>query len=192
VQKLKSVGYTWDVRPDWNGAARPGFGLRRNGTKVPPLSVLVAQEDADRVAAATFIADQLFILGIQTQVLQQETSETLYRVFDSHQFDLALLGWRLPRYPVYLCDLFGPGNPFFYDRPEMTQHCAAFHATLDLDTARQEVDAILNLLAGDVPVAPIYAEAGYDAYAGVTYPFADPLGGMMSLYGAPGLAIPVP
>ncbi|MEW5939178.1 MAG: hypothetical protein AB1750_05935, partial [Chloroflexota bacterium] len=176
----------------WDGAARAGSGLKRVGVKLQQFTILVAQEDAARVAAASFVAEQLRVLGIDAQVLQAESSEVLYRVFDSHQFDMAILGWRLPRYPAYLCDLFGPGNPFFYERPETTEHCAAFRSALDLEAARREAEAIQTLLAGDVPVAPLYAEIGFDAYAGVTYPFADLLGGVTGLYGAPALAIPAP
>jgi ABC-type transport system substrate-binding protein len=190
VRQLESAGYVWDVKPAWDGAARAGSGLRRGGKKVAGFTILVAQEDPFRLATASAIVDQLRVLGIEASVEEADVSEVLYRVFDSRQFDMVILGWRLARYPAYLCDLFGLDNPYFYERAEMTMHCDAFRSALDLNAAQQETFIIQTLLAGDVPVAPLYAETGYDAYAGVVYPFSEVLDGITGLYGAPGLAIP--
>jgi ABC-type transport system substrate-binding protein len=192
VGTLEAAGYAWEVRPAWEGAARAGSGLKRDGATLPGFRILVAREDDLRVATASAIVSQLRLLGLDVSVEKAEASEALYRVFDSHQFDMVILGWRLARYPSYLCGLFGPGNSYGYERAEMAMHCAAFRSALSLEAAREETYALQTLLAGDAPAAPLYSEAGYDALAGVTYPFGATLDGISGLYGAPWLAIPAP
>ena len=191
VRILEEAGYAWDVKPVWEGAPRAGSGVRRGGRQLPGLTLLVAQEDPVRVAVASTIVDQLRLLGVDARVEPSEAADVLFRVYDSGQYDMVILGWRLGRYPAYLCDLFGPGNPFFYERAELSGHCAAFRSALELDAARQEAFAIQSLLAQDLPIMPLYSEVGYDLYAGVAYPFVGALDGAAGMYGAPWLAMPV-
>lgn len=191
VRIMEDAGYSWDVKPVWDGSARKGSGLRRGGVSLPPLTVLVAGEDLTRVNAANMSADWMNVLGLDVSVEVVNSSEVLFRVYDSGEFDMAILGWRLARVPSYLCEWFEPFNPFGYGRVELTQHCDAFRSALDLDIARQEIVVIETLLAQDLPLAPLYSELGYDLYAGVTYPFSDVLDGVTGMYGAPWLAIPV-
>jgi ABC-type transport system substrate-binding protein len=155
------------------------------------MTLLVAQEDPVRVEVANMAADWMRVIGLDVKVESAGASELMVRVFDSGQFDMTILGWRLARVPSYLCDWFGAGNFYGYHRIELTQHCAAFGSALDLDVARQEALVIESLLAQDLPLAPLYSEMGYDLYAGVTYPFEAVLDGLTGIYGAPWLAIPV-
>lgn len=192
VRVLEAAGYAWDVKPAWEGGIRAGSGLRRGEIKAPGLTLLVAREDAVRVAIASAIVDQLRILGVEASVEPSDAEDVLYRVYDSGQFEMVILGWRLGRFPSYLCDLFGPGNPFHYERPELSQRCAAFGSALDLNAAGEEASALQSLLMQDVPIVPLYSDVGYDLYAGVTYPFVGALDGVTGMYGAPWLAVPSP
>ena len=191
VRILEAAGYAWDVKPVWDGAPRAGSGLRRGGANLPGLTVLVAQEDSVRIEVANMAADWMRVIGLDVKVEPVEASELMVRVFDGGQFDMTVLGWRVPRVPLYLCDWFGAGNPYGYQRIELAQHCGAFGSALELDAARQEILVIESLLAQDLPLAPLYSETGYDLYAGITYPFANALDGLTGMYGAPWLAIPV-
>ena len=191
VRELEQAGYSWNVKPAWDGAARPGSGLKRGGVSLPGMTLLVAQEDALRVTAADIVVRYMQALGLDVSVETADPSDVLFRVYDSKDFDMAILGWRLARVPAYLCEWFGPANPFGYGSAEINQHCGAFRSALDVDTARQEALVIEALLAQDLPLAPLYSETGYDLYAGVAYPFTDLLDGVTGMYGAPWLAIPI-
>ena len=191
VRIMEEGGYTWDVKPAWDGTARPGSGLRRGGQMSPAMTLLVAQEDPLRVSVAGTVVESMRVLGLNINLETAELPDVMFRVYDSHDYDVALLGWRLSRLPLYLCDWFGDANPFGYERVELAQHCLAFRFAPDLTTAQQEMLVVESLLAQDLPLAPIYNENGYDWYAGVAYPFASPLDGVTGLYGAPWLAIPV-
>lgn len=191
VRVMEEGGYTWDVKPVWDGSARNGSGLKRGGVSLPPFTLLVAGEDSLRVESSRMVADWLNVLGLDVTVEIVDSSDVMFRVYDSGEFDMAILGWRLARVPSYLCEWFGPANPFGYVRVEFAQHCDAFHSALELNIAQQEAVVIETLLAQDLPLAPLYSEIGYDLYAGVTYPFADALDGVTGIYGAPWLAIPI-
>ncbi len=192
VRLLESAGYAWEARPAWDGAPVPGSGLRRAGRELPPMTILVADDDPLRIASASAIAEQLKFLGLDASVERAAPADVLYRVFETHQYDMVVLGWRLARYPGYLCDLFGSGNPYAYANADLEQHCAFFRAATDLELARQEVFAIQSILAANLPAVPLYSESVFDAMRGVTYPFDATLDGVTGLYGAPWLAIPAP
>ncbi|MBV6395213.1 MAG: hypothetical protein HFACDABA_00785 [Anaerolineales bacterium] len=191
VKIMKEAGYSWDVEPGWDGAARRGSGLKRGGESFPPITLLVAEQDPLRVHEATLVVDWLNVLGLNAGLEGMDATDVFFRVYESGDFDMAILGWRLARLPSYLCEWFGGFNPFGYARAELTQHCDAFTSALDLDVARREAVVIESLLAQDLPLAPLYSEVGYDLYAGVTYPFSNVLEGVTGMYGAPWLAIPV-
>jgi ABC-type transport system substrate-binding protein len=193
VSLLEAAGYAWDVKPAWNGAPIPGSGLRRaDGASMPLLTVLGYSPTADiqRTAWASAIAGQISQLGIPIQLEQVDQDDAFYRVFDTGDYDMAILGWRLPLYPAYLCDLFGAGNPYSYANPALTQNCEALRTTTDLESARQAVFAIQSILAADLPVVPLYGNVVSDLTRGISYPFQNVLDGISGLYGAPGLALP--
>ena len=193
VSLLEAAGYAWEVKPAWNGTPVPGSGLTRaDGTVVPPRVMLGYSPEADiqRMAWAASIAGQISQLGIPVQFEEVEQEEMLYRVFDTREYDMVILGWRLPLYPAYLCDLFKPGNPYSYANPALMQNCEALHTTTDLESARQIVFTIQSLLAADLPVVPLYSNVISDFTRGVSYPFQNVLDGISGLYGAPELAWP--
>ena len=129
-------------------------------------------------------------LGIPVALERVNAQDVLYRIYDTHDFDMVILGLRLARYPAYLCDVFGPGNIFSYETPDLTGHCARFRNATDLETARAESAALQSLLAADLPILPLYSDAVYDSYSRIAFPFNDVLDGFAGLYGAPWLAFP--
>jgi ABC-type transport system substrate-binding protein len=148
------------------------------------------EADVQRMAWASAIAGQVSLLGMPVQFAEVEQEEVLYRVFDTGEYDMVILGWRLPLYPAYLCDLFGPGNPYSYENAALVQNCEVLRTTSDLGAARQAAFAIQSLLAADLPVVPLYGNVVSDFTRGVSYPFQNVLDGISGLYGAPGLAVP--
>jgi hypothetical protein len=111
-------------------------------------------------------------------------------VFSNHEYDMAVLGWKVSLYPGYLCDWFGAGKPFQYQRSSVVSACGVLNVTNGTDQAAQQVFEIQAALAQDVPFIPLYSEAIYDSPARVTYPFSEVLGGLAEVYGAPNLALP--
>ena len=63
---------------------------------------LVAQEDPVRIEVASMAADWMRVIGLDVKVEAVEASELVVRVFDSRQFDMTILGWRLARVPSRL------------------------------------------------------------------------------------------
>ncbi len=190
---LADAGYRWDVNPAWDGAPVPGLVLRRaDGRAVSQLRFLVyeSESDAYRVEWAESLAEKIRHLGIPVALEHVNAQDVLYRVYDTHDFDMLILGLRLARYPAYLCDVFGPGNIFGYETPELTGHCALLRNATDLEAARAESAALQLLLANDLPIVPLYTDAVYDSYTGIAFPFNNVLDGFAGLYGAPWLAYP--
>jgi ABC-type oligopeptide transport system substrate-binding subunit len=63
---------------------------------------------------------------------------------------------------------------------------------MDLETAKASASEIQSILMSDLPLIPLYSEVRFDAYRNVRYPFSKVIDGLGGLYGAPGLAIPIP
>ena len=192
VRLLGAAGYAWETRPVWMDAPAPGSGLMRGSEKLPPLTILVADDDPLRVSNALSISEQLRFLGMEVGVERVMAGDVLFRVYETQQYDMALLGWRLARYPGYLCDWFEAGNPYSYANADIEQHCAFFRAATDLEIARQEAFAIQSILVADLPAIPLYSDPVFDVMRGVTYPFEAALDGVSGMYGAPWLAVPAP
>ncbi len=188
VNILKTTGYTWVKEPSGQTA---GEGLTSpNGKPVPALDMMAPSSDTQRAAAATYIEQQARFLGIPVtaRVVTQDTIQ--YAVFSSHQYDLALLGWRVGQYPGYLCDWFGEGMPFHYQSDALTSRCAQLKVTSDLDQAHQLVAAIQAILSQELVFIPLYSQAVSDTTQNIAYPFARALDGLSGIYGAPALAFP--
>jgi ABC-type transport system substrate-binding protein len=199
IQILRSAGYKWDTEPSWNDAtnkAIPGKGLvLLNGQSVPPATLVITAADLDQmqIVQADYIKDKANLLGIPMAVQYLPGFEELrYAVFSSHQYDMAIIGWRVSEYPGYLCDWFGDGNPFGYHSDRLQSACEALNLTTDLDEARKQVFEIQSVLTEDLPFIPLYSGLTYDAYRNISYPFPSVLGGLSGVYGAPSLAIPAP
>jgi ABC-type transport system substrate-binding protein len=194
VRLLRSAGYSWGEEPAPNKA---GKGLKApDGTLLPRFSLLspTYAVDAQRAEAAIYIARQAGILGLLVDVKLSDADELLYSVYGSGNYDMALLGWRLSAYPSYLCGWFMPAeeNPFAYNGSQLMSECEAWEATSDLEQAQAHVSKIQSILMQDLPLIPLYTGVRVDAYRNVRYPFDAIIDGLSGLYGAPGLAIPVP
>jgi len=197
---LKQAGYTWEVEPR-TGAN--GSGLRfQDGAIFPDFSLLIPAQDHEREAAAIYIAQQANKLGMTLDVRRSSFDDILYTVYGSRDYDMALLGWHLSSYPAYLCDWFTPSgqNPFAYNgsRPDMSENeglsyaCRSWAQLSNLETAQAWAFQAQSILMRDLPLIPLYADARVDAYRNVRYPFREVVDGLGGLYGAPGLAIPIP
>ncbi len=188
VQILKSAGYTWKQEPSANAA---GQGLTlQDGQIFPNITLLAPTDDEVRMAAASYIQQQARMLGIPLTARSVSPVELNYVVFNSQNYDMALLGWHVSSYPGYLCDWFGAGNQFHYVGNQIMSLCNNLNVTSDLDTAHQQVSEIQSILAQALPFIPLYSGVTYDAYRNVTYPFDQLPDGLSGVYGAPGLANP--
>jgi len=188
VQILQAAGYTWTTAPSQQ---RAGQGLRSPDAQ-PIAGVRLMAEAADelRMTAAKYVQQQAGTLGIQ-MTLQATTADVInYEVFSSGAYDAAVLGWKVGRYPGYLCEWFGPAKPFQYQPSTVTSLCGELEAAGDLETARAKVHEIESALAQDVPMIPLYSGVIREPYRNVGYPFTSVLDGLRGVYGAPGLAMP--
>ncbi len=188
VKLLSSAGYSWSRPPS---GIVTGQGLKLpNGQTFAPITLLAPKSDSLRILAAVDFQQLVGLLGIPLIAQQVSQDEINYAVFSSHQYDMALLGWRVSEYPGYLCDWFGDGNPFHYDGSRLKSACGALNSTNDLNQAQKQVYEIQSILAQDLPFIPLYSTVIYDAYRNISYPFSNVLGGLSEIYGAPSLAIP--
>ena len=146
--------------------------------------------DTEAASAAAYVEQQAQSIGIPLTDRAVTGDVIDYSVFSSGQFDAAILGWTVSRYPGYLCDWFGSGGPFQYDPGRVLSLCGELQATSDLAGARSKLGAIQNALAQDVPMVPLYAEMVHDEYLHVSYPFDSVLDGLAGNFGAPGLVMP--
>jgi len=190
VGLLKSAGYTWDLEPQ---AGSNGTGMKMPDAKLfPSIDLLVSSSSSVSVELANLIQQKVERLGITVNVESVNGQDVNFAVFSSHQYDMALLGWRVSEYPGYLCDWFTDGNPFGYHSDRIQSACAALYSTSDLATAQKDVYEIQSILAQDLPFIPLYSGIIYDAYQNIKYPFDNVLDGLSGIYGAPSLAIPAP
>ncbi|HEY5983951.1 MAG TPA: ABC transporter substrate-binding protein [Anaerolineales bacterium] len=185
---LKSAGYTWAREPSGTSA---GELLRApDGTEVPRLGLLVDASDDLRSSAAGYIEERARFLGLPVQVNPVSNDAVNYAVFSTAGFDLAILGWKVPAYPGYLCDWFGPSAPFQYHPSLALDLCGQLAATSDLDAAASLLHQLQQALAGDVPMIPLYTGVIHESLRGISYPFQSIPGGLAGVFGAPELAFP--
>ncbi len=188
VQILKTAGFTWTQEPS---SESDGAGLARpDGKSVPAMDLLIPSADALRTKTGEYVQQQARLLGIPLTATPVSADALDYAVFSTHDYDMALLGWKVSLYPGYLCDWFGAGKPFAYQGGGVVAACGQLDATSDLGQAAEQVQQIQSSLAQDVPFVPLYSEATYDSYARVAYPFPEVRGGLSGVYGAPNLAFP--
>jgi ABC-type transport system substrate-binding protein len=192
VRLLKNGGYSWDQEPSANVA---GSGIQRPGEfRVPPLTLLTSEQDDLRYRVAQYIAQWVQFLGLTVEVKTRNPDDLLFSVYGAGDYDMALLGWHLSAYPSYLCDWFLPwdANPLAYNGDRIRSACEAWAQSMDLETAKASASEIQSILMSDLPLIPLYSEVRFDAYRNVRYPFSKVIDGLGGLYGAPGLAIPIP
>jgi ABC-type transport system substrate-binding protein len=188
VQILTAAGYTWTTIPSKQSN---GSGLTSpDGHVLPAMRLMMDAADALRAGAATYVEHQARGLGLQLATEGATPDVINYAVFSSGDFDAAVVGWTVGRYPGYLCDWFGVEKPFQYEPSTTTSLCGELQATSDLDTAQAKMRQIQSVLAQDVPMIPLYAGLIREPYRNVAYPFSSVLDGLRGVYGAPELALP--
>lgn len=187
VSMLKAAGYTWSQEPAGQTA---GQGLAVDGKALAAVHLLTLADDPQRTAAAAYIQEQALLLGIPLRTDAVTADAIDFAVFSSHRYDMAILGWNVGAYPGYLCDWFAADRPLHYEPSRLSAACEAFGATSDLEAARKQMAGIQSILAAEVPLIPLYAQATSDLFRNVTYPFAQVLDGLSGVYGAPALASP--
>ncbi len=194
VRLLKSAGYRWEKEP--SPLAQGKTLIAPSGSALPRLTLLApsGEEDALRAQAAEYIAQQAALLGVKVQVQDADRDTLLYAVYASGSYDLAVLGWRLSRYPAYLCDWFTPAdeNPFSYNGSRLRSACEAWASTSRLEQAQAQAAEVQSTLMKELPLIPLYVEARFDAYRNLRYPFDEKIGGLGEGYGAPEKAMPNP
>jgi len=190
IRLLKEAGYSWESEPalDANGS---GFKVP-DGNVLPAFRLLALKQDPLRVIAAQVIAQQARLIGLEIIVEMSSSDDLLYKVYGSGDFDMAVLGWHLSAYPSYLCDWFEPSeqNPFIYSGSNHRSACEAWAQVNDLGLAKSYAFEAQSILVQQLPLIPLYANARFDAYRNVHYPFTEVVDGLGGLYGAPELAIP--
>ncbi len=184
IELLKSGGYQWSQQPD---ASQQGSGLTLpDGSEFPRLVLLVSRG----YDAAVYFQQPALHLGIPIDVETTDSASLEYSVYSSKKYDMALVGWRLSEYPGYLCEWFGAGGEFEYASNRLQRACEALAVESNLEAARDQMFTIQSILGEDLPFIPLYAEATYDIFQNVEYPFEHVPGGLSGLYGAPSYAIP--
>jgi len=163
-----------------------------SGATIAPLVLLAPAAEIDPIRArmAKAINDVLNQNGIPVELQLTDMDTILYAVYGNGDYDMAILGWRLSKFPGYLCDWASQGNPFGYDGAKVKPACEALASEPDLEKARGLVWDVQGVLAEDVPLVPLYVEIRYDAWRNLVYPFYGILDGIGGLYGAPDFAIP--
>jgi ABC-type transport system substrate-binding protein len=187
---LRLAGYTWAEEPS---AGHAGSGLQQpGGGALRPFVLLAPDEESDpqSAAAARSVERSARALGIPLTVQSTDAAAIRFAVYNGHDYDFAITGWRLGAYPGYLCDWFGGGNPLGYVDAQVASECAAFGVTSDLEAARSRIFTIQSLLAQDPPFIPIFAVQTYELTRPIVYPFDRVMNGLSGVYGAPSLAMP--
>ncbi len=127
IKILESAGYTWKTAPSTDAT---GEGLiSPDGKAVGAIHLMTPASDELATAAATYVQVQARVLGISLTVQSTALDVIDYAVFSSRDFDAAVVGWRVSRYPGYLCDWFGPGGTFPYAASQVAAPCDELGAT---------------------------------------------------------------
>lgn len=188
VELLRGKGYTWRLEP---GSQAEAEGLTRpDGTAVPALTVITAASDAQRAAAAEYVASRAASLGIPLTAESVAPDAVDYAVLSSGDFDMAVLAWRVGAFPNYVCDWYNAGGLFSYSPSMLTSLCGQLEVSSDLDEARNHMFSIEEALTSEIPLVPLYSVAVTEEFKGIGYPFPSILDGLTGVFGAPELAIP--
>jgi ABC-type transport system substrate-binding protein len=194
---LKSGGYGWNREPSTD-ASRPGLAVTGgsslkvpNGEVFPPVSLLVSSSDPGQGEFAGRLVERLRLLGLDVDLQAAIPQEVNYAVYSNSDYDMVILGWRLSAYPGYLCEWFEAPSPFAYNGDRLKSACEAMRGAGDLESARESAFEVQSILVEDLPFIPLYARFRYEAFRHTDYPFEKVLNGIVDLYGAPWLAMPV-
>ena len=200
VRMLKEAGYSWETEPTWNsdqgGSVDLGEGLKTPDGKLFPDVDLLAPDpgyDPLRATTALFVEQWMRQLGIPVTAELTNFNNIRTIVYGSGDYDMFILGWGFDTYaiPDQACGLFVAGNPYHYINPDLDELCNRFNGETDLEEARQQMFAVQEILANDLPYIYLFTTPVYDAYRNVEYPYQDVLGGIgAGFYGLPALAMP--
>jgi ABC-type transport system substrate-binding protein len=190
VKLLKDAGYSWTPEPNSESAGQNL--IMSNGEAFPKITLLAPSKEEDplRQSAANYVAAQVQYLGVPVVVQEASLNDVVYAVYSSQKYDMALIGWRLSEYPVYLCEWFGGKNLLLYNSDRLKAACDALGVESNLDAARQAVGQIEAALMSELPSIPLFTVMQADVYHNLAYPVV--LDGWSGLYGAPSYAIPAP
>jgi ABC-type transport system substrate-binding protein len=185
---LRDAGYRWRREPT---LTQPGLGLvRPDGEEVGPFSLLSLETDPSRMEFAAALRLAAKYIGLDLRVQPVESADIDYAVFSSRDFDLAVLGWRLGRYPGYLCQWLGRPGTLDLGNPELASACDLVSGQSNLADAKEEIRKIQALASEDRVLIPVYSEVTTDAFRNLSYPVGPVLDGLSGIYGLPALAIP--
>jgi ABC-type transport system substrate-binding protein len=177
---------------DEAGARREAARTLLSGMNIAPLVLLApaAHIDPVRAGMAGWIARVLNENGIPVELQLTDMDTVLYAVYGKGDYDMSMLGWRLSRFPGYLCDWGSEGNPFGYRGSRLVSVCETLESEPDLEKARGLFWDAQVVLTEEVPLIPLYVEIRYDAWRNLVFPFEGILDGPGGLYGAPDFVIP--
>ncbi|RME06191.1 MAG: ABC transporter substrate-binding protein [Anaerolineae bacterium] len=196
VAVLKRAGWQWDNEPYWDAhlqAVVAGQGLKLpDGRPVPELTLVAPGYTFDpvRATAALWLARWVSDLGIAVRTELLGRDALLERVFINADFDMYIIGWGLgsPDLPLYFSDFWYSGNCTFesggnnttcFKNSDFDALVERFSTAADVESAREIVFAMQEILAEQRPVLPLYSQAVYDvARRNVVFPFTTALGGL--------------
>jgi len=198
VNRLKEAGYSWDTEPVWNtdrgGSIDWGVGLKMpSGDYVPELTLLAPSAGYDPLRATSGVLIEQWASSIGFPVRAQLTNfnnilnETLG---GGGNWDMSIAGWGLTQFPDHMCDffLYEWGGDFAftgYTSDRLSELCADFKSTNDLDVAKDLGYEMQTILATEIPYMYLFANPVQDAYnvSTIAFPYLEVLGGLENLYG---------
>lgn len=156
---MEGSGFTW-VAPPVYGESR-GDGLELHGEPIPQMTLITATPGLDPVRG-TFglvIGQWVRELGFDVTVETLPLHDLAHRIYDAHDFDLAILQLTSDEYPAHLADAFSSGGMFnvsSYVSEEFESAWFRLASALQVDAAQQEAFEIQSILSADIPWIPLY------------------------------------
>jgi ABC-type transport system substrate-binding protein len=191
---LSSRGYDWSIQyPVFNPSSSQdsqvvsGQGLHDlAGNSFPELTILSPSATSNPLGAtaADYIARQLMKLGITVTVVTQGIEERLANI-SSGNYDMAVFGLGLPKFPNYLCSIFNnglPGNPFGYVSANFNLQCTSFGLQIDPARIKSVAFSLQTILATDLPIVPLFSTPMIQTYRSADFPFITGGSGPLILY----------
>ena len=205
VELLRGAGFSWEVEPQVSEDGRfvevTGKGLKMpNGERVPELEVLSPSAGYDplRSTFAIWIERWLNDVGIPARANLTGFGVIVDNVFTRQDFDMWIFGWNLTLYPDYLEAFFDSShgelegfNAGGYANPEFDRLAQELLSESDLDAARQQVFAMQEFLADELPYVVLYTTPIVETYRSdrLEFPFTETLDGLQNLQGSPTIVL---
>ena len=199
IELLKAAGFTWEVEPrmseDGAFTEQHGEGLRMpNGEPVPPMNLIAPSAGYDplRSTFAIWIERWMNEVGIPLRAELTGFNLIVDKVFNQQDFDMWILGWGLTRFPDYLESFFHSRysdiegrNAGGYSNPEYDRLADDFLSATEMDTARQQVFAMQQFLAEDLPYVTLFTTPIVETFRSdrIEFPYTETLGGLQEAGG---------